>query len=433
MRVLVLGGYGVIGSAVARRLMADGHAVAGLGRGIAAAQRQLPGVQWIAADLATLTTEAAWSPLLDAARPAAIVNCAGALQDGTRDDVAAVHLHAMRALYAAALRKGVTSFVQISAVGVREDHPTAFMRTKAEADVVLRLSGLDWTILRPGLVIAHQAYGGTALLRALAAMPAVQPIVHARSRVQTIAVDDVAAAVAAVLSGRVPSRRIYDLVEDCPHTLDGIVRELRGWLGFAPVRTLDVPPVIARLVSLGADALSWLGWRSPFRSTALAVLADGVTGDPRAWREATGASFASLDATLARNPSTVQERWFARAFLLKPAAIGTLALFWIITGIVTLADPARAVEVLTSRGVASMAAGAIAVGGAIVDFALGLAMLWRRTFAHAARGMIAVTLAYLAGGSILAPDLWVDPLGPFVKAVPAMVLALAVLALEDDR
>ena len=32
-----------------------------------------------------------------------------------------------------------------------------------------------------------------------------------------------------------------------------------------------------------------------------------------------------------------------------------------------------------------------------------------------------------AGGSLLAPDLWADPLGPLVKAVPAMVLPLVAL------
>ena len=64
---------------------------------------------------------------------------------------------------------------------------------------------------------------------------------------------------------------------------------------------------------------------------------------------------------------------------------------------------------------------------------LGLAVVWRASVAWAAKGMIAVTLLYLLAATMVAPDLWLDPLGPLVKAIPAMVLALVVLAWEGDR
>jgi hypothetical protein len=47
--------------------------------------------------------------------------------------------------------------------------------------------------------------------------------------------------------------------------------------------------------------------------------------------------------------------------------------------------------------------------------------------------MIVMTLLYLAAGSILAPALWIDPLGPFVKTLPAMVLALATSVVLEER
>ena len=72
-----------------------------------------------------------------------------------------------------------------------------------------------------------------------------------------------------------------------------------------------------------ADALGWLGWRSPARSTALAQLAAGVVGEPSPWIAATGIKPQSLDDILAAHPAGVQERWFARLYLLKPLAIGS--------------------------------------------------------------------------------------------------------------
>ena len=57
----------------------------------------------------------------------------------------------------------------------------------------------------------------------------------------------------------------------------------------------------------------------------------------------------------------------------------------------------------------------------------------RRSAQVALLGMVAVSAAYLLGGTLLRPDLWADPLGPFVKILPGAVLALAALAILDER
>ena len=433
MRVLVLGGYGLIGARIVAHLLALGHQVVGLGRDTQSAARRFPEVQWIKADIARLLTPGDWRPILIAAGAEAIVNAAGLLQDGVRDRVADVQSTAMQALYAAAAASGVSRFVQISATRATPDASTAFMSTKGLADAALARSDLEWTILRPGLVFSAEAYGGTAVVRALAAMPWVMPVAHATSPVQTVAADEVAEAVARVLDGRVASRRAYDLVEDTAHTMLEVQREVRRWLGFAPAPEIAVPAWLISVVARIADGLGWLGWRSPFRSTAIAELAAGIRGNSAAWREATGEPLKPLAATLRAIPSTVQERWFARAFLVKPVAIGTLSAFWIATGVLALAEPGATQSILTSRGVDASTAALIAIAGSLVDIALGLGVLVKAAVSRAALGMMLVTAAYLAGASILAPDLWLDPLGPLVKAVPAMVLALVVLALEGDR
>ena len=79
------------------------------------------------------------------------------------------------------------------------------------------------------------------------------------------------------------------------------------------------------------------------------------------------------------------------------------------------------------------AAGAAVVAGALVDILLGIFTIIRRWSRFALLGMIATTLAYLAAASALRPDLWLDPLGPLVKTVPAAILALTALAFQDER
>ena len=148
---------------------------------------------------------------------------------------------------------------------------------------------LDWCILRPVLVISRQAYGGTALLRASAAMPMVGLLISPEAPVQTVSVTDVATAVADAAEGKIKSGTIADLTEERPQTLQELTTSLRAWQGYPPWRwTIRMPSVLARSAGFVADAFGWLGWRSPMRTNALRVLENGVYGDAEAWRGAGG-------------------------------------------------------------------------------------------------------------------------------------------------
>ncbi len=282
MRVLVLGGYGMIGLAVAQTLLRAGHQVTGLGRSAAKGRAHLPDADWIEAEISRLTTPGDWAAHLAGIDVA--VNASGALQDGARDRLQDTQSRATIALVRACEAAGTRRFIQISAPGADVASDTAFYRTKAEADSALSESALDWTILRPGVVIAPNAYGGTALLRMLAAFPVVQPLMMADAKIQTVAMDDVAVAVADCVNGAHIGVDT-DLVEDGPHSLGQIVAHVRAWLGFAPARaTVRLPRTLGYMVAKIADLAGWFGWRSPLRTTALRVLESDVAGDPGAWR-----------------------------------------------------------------------------------------------------------------------------------------------------
>lgn len=165
MRVLIVGAYGLVGGYVTARLSGEGHEVIAVGRDVSAAKRRFPLAQWARVDLGR-TSAAEWRQLLDGV--SAVVNCAGALQDSPRDNLQAVHVDGLATLVAACSAAGVRRFVQISAAGV-ERGQGRFGQTKTQADEALRASDLEWVILRPGLVLAPAAYGGSALLRGLAA------------------------------------------------------------------------------------------------------------------------------------------------------------------------------------------------------------------------------------------------------------------------
>jgi uncharacterized protein YbjT (DUF2867 family) len=180
MRVLVVGAYGFIGSAVVARLVADGHEVVGAGRRIKAARERRPDVHWIKIDLARARKLEQWSSHL--AGIDAVVNCAGVLQDAPADSTHKVHVEGGGALFAACVRAGVRRAILISAVGVGSEEDTRFARTKHAAEEALKGQDLDWVILRPSLVVGHSVYGGMALMRALAAVPFVLPLARESCR-----------------------------------------------------------------------------------------------------------------------------------------------------------------------------------------------------------------------------------------------------------
>ncbi|RFB01513.1 SDR family oxidoreductase [Parvularcula marina] len=430
MRVLVLGGYGLIGSSVTRRLLAAGHEVTGLGRDPGFGRRLIPEAAWFGADLRRMTASENWRDILSGVE--AVVNAAGALQTGGQDDVSLVQEAAITAIIEACAEAGVSRFVQISAPGVSEKAETAFYRSKAGADAALKSSALEWTILKPGLVLSPQAYGGTSLLRMLAAFPWVQPIALDKSPVQTVHVNHVADAVLLAVEGGAV-RIEADLVEEESHSLEDVVLAFRSWLGFSPPRAvIRVPRWLGGGVAKMADVAGHLGWRSPLRTTAMKVLDEGVRGDPAIWRAHTGREMSSLDASLRQLPSTIQERFYARMILLFPVLLLTFSVFWMVSGVIGLVRLEAASAVLAGAFPPALAKASV-IGGGFADIAIGVSALFRRTVRGAAVAAIMLSLGYLAAATLFVPELWGDPMGPLVKIFPSLALALTVFVLTEKR
>ncbi|WP_415714532.1 SDR family oxidoreductase [Roseibium sp.] len=429
-KAVVLGAYGFIGAACVRALQAQGHSVCGVGRSKDNALRTFPDLVWVFRDISATSIDD-WRDILGDAD--VVVNASGALQDGTRDNLKAIHQTAVERIIEA-LAGSDCRFIQISATGVSHDAPTPFFRTKAAGDKIVSESKIDWIILRPALVLGPEAYGGSALLRAAAAVPFVEVTVFADAEVQTIHIDDLADAVVLCAGGQLGSGFSADLSEEGHQSFPALTRKVRAWLGYPDwSRTVRAPDALIRLLGKGADLLSWLGWRSPLRTNALVSLESGITADGREWTQRGGPAFRSLEETLREFPATSQERSFARLYLLMPMAIGCLALFWLLSGLIGFLSFEDATRVLTDRGTSPAVAAVFVASGAVVDIALGLAVLWRRWTRLACLGMIVVSGCYLLGGTVLAPQLWADPLGPLVKVFPALVLAAMVALLLEER
>src|SRR5690554_5086875 len=101
--------------------------------------------------------EADWLPILRNADAA--INCIGVLQDSLTDTTAGAHVHGLAIFLRAGKAAGLKRIVHLSAVGIDRAAPTAFSKSKAAGESLIREQDLDWVILRPSVVIGPPAYG----------------------------------------------------------------------------------------------------------------------------------------------------------------------------------------------------------------------------------------------------------------------------------
>lgn len=436
--IAVLGASGLIGQAVATHLKGAGFRVVPLARRFTAAQKAALGDDAVETAIVGLDA-AALARLLGECEADVVVNCVGVLQDSARRGTAAeAHAgFAARLVGAMASTRQPGLLVHLSIPGSDADDRTAFSTTKREAERIIAGGSVPYVILRPGFVVAPAAYGGSALIRALAALPFDLPEREAGKPFAATDVADIAITIAAVARRWADGERqwnaTWEVMEREPTTVGGVVAAFRRHLG-GPAPRLRLPSWLMALGAGAGDLAARLGWSPPVRGTALAEMRRGVTGDPGPWIAATGIEPASLAQTLSRRPATVQERWFARLYLLKPLVLGGLSLFWIVSGLVALTvsfDAAAAI--LAAHGFPSPLAQAVTAATSLADIAIGAAIAVRRTCRAGLIAGIGLSLAYMAGAALVAPSLWIEPLGALVKTGPAIVLMLVALAIIDER
>ncbi len=111
----------------------------------------------------------------------------------------------------------------------------------------------------------------------------------------------------------------------------------------------------------------------------------------------------------------------------------SLVILWLASGIIGLLAFDDATALLANAGVSPRFAATLVVGGSVIDIVLGLGLLWRPSVKPALIGTVATSAAYLIASLFVRPDLWIDPLAPMIKAVPALMLSLACLAMVDKR
>lgn len=421
--ILVVGAHGFLGGYIAAALRRQGFRVVD---GVRKPRLGHPDER--RCDLTHMQAPPDWNDAL--AGVDAVVNAAGILRPTPGQSFEDVHVLGPMALAQACVAHGVRHFVQVSALGVADDGE--FIASKHRFDVQLLALPLRAVVLRPSVVYAMAgSYGGTSLLRALAALPGMHWLPgHGRWPLQPVATEDLAELVVHAVQSA--AWGMFEVGGPTPLSLHDYQQHWRRWLRIPGRRALHVP---ATLVGVQVALMERWG-RGPVGETMWRMLRRGnvtAADAPQRLQAAFGFTPRSLEEVLGAHPSQVQDRWHAQLYFLTPLLRLSVALLWAISAWAGWMTPAADIVALTGNSeLAHWEPVWLARGSGIFDgvLALWLASGWKPRWAVAL--MAASVLVYSLVLGALAPALWLDPLGGLAKNL-VMVPALAVLWVLLDR
>lgn len=205
MKIFLTGGTGFVGGHVIHELRQRGHDIRLL------VHRRMPGnsdVEQVEGDVTQLGSFENAAMGCDA-----LINLVGIIREFPSRGITfgKLHVEATSNALASARKAGIRRYIQMSALGTRPDAVSQYHRTKYQAEELVRLSGMEWTILRPSLIYGPKDAFINMLADQMRRFPVMPVIGSGTYRIQPIHADDVARCFAMALEMSETTGQCYEL------------------------------------------------------------------------------------------------------------------------------------------------------------------------------------------------------------------------------
>lgn len=272
--VAVLGGSGFVGRHVCHALAEEGYRVRVATRDRERAKKQLILLPTVEVAVVDVHDPRQLAEFVRGAE--AVVNLVGVLHEGraTRSFQAA-HVALARNVAAACRERGVRRLLHMSSLRAGMQAPSAYLRTKGEAETIVRDSGLGWTLFRPSVIFGHDDSFLNLFAQVLKLLP-VMALGSPNARFQPVFVEDVAAAFVKGLADLGSHGKSYDLCGPRVYTL----RELVEFTAATTGRRRPVMGLNDTLSYFQAFFMEWMPVKLLTRDNYLSMKLDSVCDCP---------------------------------------------------------------------------------------------------------------------------------------------------------
>jgi uncharacterized protein YbjT (DUF2867 family) len=228
--VTVFGGTGFLGRHVVRSLRESGFTVRVACRHPREVQSRDPKVQAVRADIRNPVAieEAlvnAWG----------VVNAVSLYIEHGHDTFHAIHVKAARTIACTAREAGVERLIQVSGIGADIASPSLYVRKRGEGEQAVQLAFPGAVIVRPAVMFGPDGGFVTTVLDLMRRLPAYPMFGRGQTRMQPIAVDDVADAIARILSRGERAPTLYELGGPDVFTYEEFLHAVAREAGMRPV------------------------------------------------------------------------------------------------------------------------------------------------------------------------------------------------------
>lgn len=271
--ICMLGGTGFVGRHIARLLCAQGWAVRIPTRDADKAKQMLASVaveivpvEIISADVHDVAQLAKLFAGMDA-----VINLVGILHEQRGQTFQRAHVELPRKVIEAARSAGVRRLLHMSALNAAADGPSAYLRSKGEAEMLVQASGLQTTVFRPSVIFGAGDKFLT-LFAKLARWAPLLPLACADAKFQPVWVEDVAQTFLHSLNDASSIGQHYDICGPRVYRL----RELVSFVAACRDRHPLIVPLPNAVAYLQASVMELLPVKLMTRDNFLSMQQDNV-------------------------------------------------------------------------------------------------------------------------------------------------------------
>lgn len=248
-RLTIIGGSGFVGRAIARQAIEAGYQVNVACRHPSRSRGQL--VEGVSLSRVDITDAKGLAEAVTGSD--VVINLAGLLFEKGRQNFQSVHVTGTANVINACRDAGVKQLLHMSALGAGRVKESRYASTKAEAEALVKASGISHTIFRPSIIYGS---GDTFFnkFKEMGAKLPVLPVISGDTRFQPVWVEDVARAFVCAIGNRHVNGAIFELGGPKSYSFSELMKMMLKALDIErPL--ISLPPAVASVMATFSQLL----------------------------------------------------------------------------------------------------------------------------------------------------------------------------------